>query len=99
MQLVGQIVDTNGISALGEHDFLAIQYTKAMAELIKTRGSETAEQRQYEEEFHDLASSTEYLHQDMSKMAVQEEKKKKKEGPVSTFYNKVIKPAFPEVRK
>ena len=63
-----------------------------MPELNRIRGSETEEQRQYEADFHgDPNSSTEDLDSNMSKMAVGE-----KDGPLKTFYKKVIKPAFPE---
>ncbi|KAF2161846.1 hypothetical protein M409DRAFT_58911 [Zasmidium cellare ATCC 36951] len=69
------------------------------------RGSETEEQRQYEQKVHqqqDLSDSTEDLDKDLDKMKVSkvdgEEGKKPNffKAKTSAFYHKVIKPAFPE---
>lgn len=64
--------------------------------------SETEQQRRYEQDIHnqqDLNDSTDHLEKDLGKMGIEDEHEKKHgflKGKASAFYQKVIKPAFPE---
>lgn len=63
------------------------------------RRSETAEQRQYEQEVHDkqdLSSTPGDIDSEMDEKMRISNDETKKEGPMKRFYHKVVKPAFPE---